>query len=62
MARACLTLLLLMYCSVAFAFDAFDEDSLIPSDGFHDLLGLTPFWLHESHEDLRRTLGSKLSA
>ena len=43
------------------AFDLFKKDHLIPSDGFHDVLGLVPFWLSESFPDngLRRTLGSK---
>ena len=49
--------LLLICCSVAFAFD-FREGIL--SDGFHDLLGLTPYWMLErEHDDLRRTIGSK---
>ena len=56
MTRAALTLLLIS-CSVAFAFHVGEE---IPSDGFHDLLGLTPFWMHEhENDDLRRTIGSE---
>ena len=44
------------------AFDLFKKDHLIPSDGFHDVLGLVPFWLSEGFPDqgLKRTLGSKL--
>ena len=49
--------LLLICSSVAFAFDFREE---IPSDGFHDLLGLTPYWMHgNENDDLRRTIGSK---
>ncbi|XP_065055347.1 uncharacterized protein LOC135683868 [Rhopilema esculentum] len=43
------------------AFDLFKKDHLIPSDGFHDVLGLVPFWLSEGFPDqgLKRTLGTK---
>ena len=52
--------LLVVFSGVSMAFDFFEGNSQIPSDGFHDLLGLTPFWLQQPvHDDLRRTLGSK---
>ena len=42
------------------SFDSLDEEGLIPSDGFHDLLGLVPFWMVDrSSVGLRRTLGGK---
>ena len=56
MTRAVLASLLIC-CCVAFAFDFREE---IPSDGFHDVLGLAPYWMHEhENDDLRRTIGSK---
>ena len=42
------------------SFDRLDEEGLIPSDGFHDLLGLIPFWMKDKSLVLmRRTLGGK---
>ena len=51
---------LALFVTVFASFDGLDEDGLIPSDGFHDLLGLTPFWMvDKSSVGLRRTLGSE---
>ena len=54
-------LLLTLFAATTLAsFDWLDEDNLIPSDGFHDLLGLTPFWLGDkSSAALRHTVTSK---
>ena len=51
----------LAFCVSAHAsFDSLDEQGLIPSDGFHDLLGLIPFWMKDKSLVLmRRTLGGK---
>ena len=51
----------LAFCANAHAsFDSLDEEGLIPSDGFHDLLGLVPFWMVDgSSVALRRTLGGR---
>ena len=51
----------LAFCANAHAsFDRLDEEGLIPSDGFHDLLGLVPFWMVDrSSVALRRTLGGR---
>ena len=51
---------LALFASACASFESLDEDGLIPSDGFHDLLGLVPFWMAEkSSVGLRRTLGSE---
>ena len=51
--------IILALCVGAYAsFDSLNEAGLIPSDGFHDLLGLVPFWMADrSSVGLRRTLG-----
>ena len=51
---------LAIFASAHASFESLNEKGLIPSDGFHDLLGLVPFWMTEkSSVGLRRTLGSE---
>eukprot|EP00794_Sanderia_malayensis_P016803 gene16803-18499_t len=52
--------ILLVLCGISLEFDMFSDESLIPSDGFHDLLGLTPFWMTQHMQNnLRRSLTTK---
>ena len=52
-----------LFTSVHASLKGLDKDGLIPSDGFHDLLGLVPFWMAErSSIGLQRTLGSESHA
>jgi len=50
---------LALFASAHASFESLNEKGLIPSDGFHDLLGLVPFWMAERSVGLQRTLGTK---